>query len=125
MKQLNRFLRSLTFAWSGIRVAIRDEQNLQIHLFVLALVIAAGLVFNINLWEWVAIVLAAALVIAAELMNSAIEKVVDLASPEFHPLAKQAKDIAAGAVLVTACFSAIVGLLIFGNYLLQFLSDYL
>jgi len=122
---MKRFIKSLSYALAGIRVAVAEQRNIQIHLTILLLVIAAGLFMDINLNEWLAVILAAAIVISTEMINTAIEKVVDLASPQIHPLAKQAKDIAAGAVLIAVCFAVIIGLLVFGKYLLQFLSDYL
>ena len=122
---MKRFFKSLSYALAGIKVAVEEQRNIQIHLTILLLVIAAGLFIGINLNEWLAVILAASIVISTEMINTAIEKVVDLASPQIHPLAKQAKDIAAGAVLVAVCFAVIIGLLVFGKYLLQFLSDYL
>lgn len=77
------------------------------------IVIIAGLLTGLAIVEWLIIILAITLVIGAEMVNTAIEYVVDLASPEIHPLAKQAKDVAAGAVLVFAMASVIIGLLIF------------
>jgi diacylglycerol kinase len=122
---MRRFIKSLSYALAGIKVAVGEQRNIQIHLTILLLVIATGLLLDINLNEWLAVILAAAIVISTEMINTAIEKTVDLASPEIHPLAKQAKDIAAGAVLVSVLFAIIIGLLVFGKYLLQFLSDYL
>jgi len=77
------------------------------------IVILAGYFTGLSRTEWYIVLLLIALMFALEMINTAIERVVDLASPNFHPLAKQAKDIAAGAVLVFALFSAIIGLLIF------------
>lgn len=86
---------------------------MQIHLIVAFLVVVAGVLLSISLTEWLLCLLCFAMVISAEMFNSAIENVVDLASPQRHKLAENAKDIAAGAVLVTAVFAAIVGLVIF------------
>jgi len=122
---MKRFIKSLSYALAGIKVAVGEQRNVQIHLTIFLLVIAAGLFIDINHSEWLAVILASSIVISIEMINTAIEKAVDLASPEIHPLAKKAKDIAAGAVLVAACFAVIIGLLVFGKYLLQFLSDYL
>jgi len=122
---MKRFIKSLSYAFAGIKVAVGEQRNVQIHLTIFLLVIAAGLFIDINHSEWLAVILASSIVISIEMINTAIEKDVDLASPEIHPLAKKAKDIAAGAVLVAACFAVIIGLLVFGKYLLQFLSDYL
>ena len=122
---MKRFIKSLSYAFAGIKVAVGEQRNVQIHLTIFLLVIAAGLFIDINHSEWLAVILASSIVISIEMINTAIEKAVDLASPEIHPLAKKAKDIAAGAVLVAVCFAVIIGLLVFGKYLLQFLSDYL
>jgi len=89
------------------------EQNMRIHFFSALVVTIAGIITGLSSIEWLVIVIAIALVIGAEMINTAIESVVNLASPEIHPLAKQAKDVAAGAVLVFAITSVIIGLLIF------------
>lgn len=110
-------LRSFHYAWKGIRHCIGKEQNLSFHLIATVCVIVAGLLLDITRLEWVAVVLCIGMVIAAELFNSAIERLVDFVSPQFHPLAGHIKDIAAGAVLVCALAAIAVGLLIFIPYL--------
>ncbi|MER1956140.1 MAG: diacylglycerol kinase family protein [Solibacillus sp.] len=107
-----KFLKSFRYAVEGILTATM-EQNLRFHILSAVIVVLAGLLTGLSTTEWFMITIVIALVIGAELFNSAIERVVDLASPEIHPLAKQAKDIAAGAVLVFAVASVIIGLLIF------------
>lgn len=107
-----KFFRSFDYALQGIVTATK-EQNLRFHILSAIIVIIAGAVTRLSITEWLIIIFVMALVIGAELINSAIERVVDLASPEIHPLAKEAKDIAAGAVLVFAIASVIIGLLIF------------
>ncbi|MGN7476618.1 diacylglycerol kinase family protein [Solibacillus silvestris] len=109
---VRKFFGSFRFAVEGVRTAMY-EQNLKFHLASAAVVLIAGIVTDLTIIEWCIIILMIAIVIGAELINTAIERVVDLASPEIHPLAKQAKDIAAGAVLVFALASVIIGLLIF------------
>ncbi len=79
-----------------------------------------GLYCGLARWEWVAVALSVGAVWGAELLNTAVEAVVDLVSPEYHPLAGRAKDVAAGAVLVVALAALVVGLLVFGPYLLHF-----
>lgn len=86
---------------------------MKIHLVITTLVVIGGVVFSISLTEWMFCLLCIGLVIGTEMINTAIENVVDLASPELHPLAGQAKDIAAGAVLICAIISVIIGLMIF------------
>ncbi|OFI50500.1 UDP kinase [Floricoccus tropicus] len=108
------FINSLEFALSGIVTAFKEERNLRTHLLSTVAVIFAGLIFRISKFDWLFILLSVFLVIAAELINSAIENVVDLASDyHFHLLAKKSKDMAAGAVLVLSGFAVIVGLFVF------------
>lgn len=108
-----RFFRSFRFAAAGIRSAVRREQNIRFHFFAAFAVTVAGLLTGLSYGEWIIIILLIGGMIALELINTALERAVDLASPEFHPLAGEAKDMAAGAVLVFAAASAIIGLLIF------------
>lgn len=107
-----KFFKSFTFAIQGIITAAKD-QNMRFHLISAVVVIIAGLITGLSITEWLILILMISLVISAEMINTAIERVVDLASPSIHPLAKDAKDIAAGAVLVFAVSSVIIGLLIF------------
>lgn len=101
---------------------VKYEKNFQIHLVVAVLVILSGLIFKLNQLEWLFIVIAIFGVLALELVNSAIERVVDLTTSEIKPLAKQAKDIAAAAVLVYAIMSVIIGIFIFGPKLLTLMK---
>ena len=110
-------LRSFGYAWKGIRSCIGKEQNLSFHLLATPTVVAAGFLAGITRTEWMLVILCIGLVIAAELFNSAIEQLVNLVSPQRHPLAGRIKDIAAGAVLVCAATAAIIGLIIFIPYL--------
>lgn len=113
-------LRSFGYAWKGIRYCVGKEQNLSFHLIATVVTVIAGFTFGISRTEWMIVLLCIGAVIAAELFNTAIEKLVDLVSPERHPIAGQVKDIAAGAVLVCAVAAAMVGLLIFTPYLTRF-----
>ena len=106
-------IKSFKYAIRGIQDVISGEMNMRIHLFIAVLVVIFGLVFKISNIEWLVCVLCFALVMTAEMLNTAIEAVVDLVSPEKHELARKAKDVAAGAVLLSAFFAAIAGLLIF------------
>ncbi len=110
---------------NGIAFVLRTQRNFRIHLVAFVTVVFFAWFFEISLAEWLSVLLIAALVFSLEMVNTAIEKCIDLVSPEFHPLAKQAKDVAAGAVLLAAMFSVIVGIMVFGGRLLQFISDYL
>ncbi|WP_088008006.1 diacylglycerol kinase family protein [Indiicoccus explosivorum] len=109
----NRFFRSFRFAAQGIRAALRREQNIRFHFLAALFTVTAGVLTGLSYVEWLIILLCIGGMIALELVNTALERAVDLASPEIHPIAGEAKDMAAGAVLVFAVASAIIGLLIF------------
>lgn len=98
---------------AGIMHCFKTERNFKIHVWTALVVVSAGLLTGLSLLEWFTICIFIGGVLALELINSAVERIVDLVTNERHPLAKQAKDLAAGAVLVFAFTSAIVGLLIF------------
>ncbi|MGM9550893.1 MAG: diacylglycerol kinase family protein [Clostridia bacterium] len=110
------FLCSLKYALKGIKTVIKDERNFRFDLVMTLLVIICSIIFPLLKWERCILYMLCALCLFAEITNSAIEKLVDLASPNFHPLAGQAKDIAAGASLICAVFSAALGLYIFVPY---------
>ena len=105
--------RSFRFAFIGIGDAIRTERNMRIHVAFAVLALVACAVLRCTPMEWVAVIVMVALVFAGELVNTAIESAVDLASPEMDPLAKRAKDCAAGAVLVFAIAAVAVGLIVY------------
>jgi diacylglycerol kinase len=104
---------SFTHAFAGIAYALRTQRNMRIHVVVAALVLAAALATHLPARSVVAIVIAIAMVLAAELVNTAIEAVVDLTVAAPHPLAKIAKDTAAGAVLIVAGAAVVIGALTF------------
>lgn len=110
---MKKRIRSFGYAGKGIRVVFTTEPNMKIHIVIAILVIVFGFLFSISISEWIMCLLCIGLVFGMEMMNTAIENVVDLASPKLHPLAGKAKDIAAGAVLLCAIISVIIGLLIF------------
>lgn len=105
---------SLEFALTGIFTAFKEEKNMRSHVLSAVAAIIAGLIFRISATEWLFLLLSIFLVIAFEIMNSAVENVVDLASDyHFSMRAKNAKDMAAGAVLVVSGFAVVTGLIIF------------
>ena len=105
---------SMEFAITGVLTAFKEERNMRKHLVSAILACVAGLVFQISAMEWLFLLLAIFLVIILEIINSAIENVVDLASGyHFSMLAKNAKDMAAGAVLVASGYAVLTGLIIF------------
>lgn len=105
--------RSFTCALAGIACAARKGRNFCLMLVITVLMIPAGLLLGLSGTEWAIILLCCAGVITLEMVNTAIEYIVDLVSPSYHELAKKAKDVAAGAVLFAALFAAAVGLVIF------------
>ena len=105
---------SMEFAITGVLTAFKEERNMKKHAVSAVLVVIAGLVFQVSMVEWLFLLLAISLVIAFEIVNSAIENVVDLASGyHFSMLAKNAKDMAAGAVLFISGYAAVTGMIIF------------
>lgn len=110
---MKKRIQSFGYAGRGIRQVISGEANMKIHLAVAVLVVMAGFFFQISAAEWIACVFCFGLVFTAEMINTAIESIVDLVSPARHELAGKAKDVAAGAVLISAIAAAIVGLIIF------------
>ncbi|MBP6926381.1 MAG: diacylglycerol kinase family protein [Candidatus Pacebacteria bacterium] len=106
-------LKSMSNAWRGVQIMFKDQYNIWIHTMILGLVLIAGIYFNITLLEWIFIVLASGMVFAAEAFNTAIEIDMNLTSPEFHPHARDTKDVAAGAVLITAVVAMVIGVIIF------------
>ena len=101
-------------ALRGIRTMIASQRNAWIHAVATVVVVVAGLVVGLQWAEWCWIVLAIVSVWTAEALNTAIEFLTDVASPNFHPIAGRAKDVAAGAVLLAAVGAVIIGALVFG-----------
>lgn len=112
-KGIKKFLKSFTYPIRGLRYAYNNEQNLAFDVGMALVVSIFGLLFHINKYEWAILVLTIGLVISCELINTAIEAVVDLVTEEYHPLAKVAKDTSAAAVFIFAIVAIIVGLIIF------------
>jgi diacylglycerol kinase len=106
-------LKSTNHAWRGIGILFKTSHNSQLALFISALVSYLGFVLNISTTEWLALVFAIGLVFVAEALNSSIEIDMDLTSPEYHPYARDTKDVAAGAVLLAVIIAAIIGAIIF------------
>lgn len=105
--------KSFGFAFEGIFAVVKKERNMQIHCCIMVLVILAGLFFQISAVEWCICFVLFGLIMSLELVNTAVESVVDLVTEERRPLAKLAKDAAAGAVLIASIMAAVAGLIIF------------
>lgn len=110
---IRNFLDGFRNAFAGLAHAFGSEQNLRIHGFIACCVIAAGWFFALAATEWIAVSLCIGLVISAECMNTALERLADRVSLERHPLIKQAKDCSAAAVLVIAMTTAVIGCIVF------------
>ena len=110
---MKEFINSFKYAIQGIIVAIKEERNLKIHICMMMLVIISGIILKISTIEWIICILLFILVISAELFNTAIETIVNMITLEKNENAKRAKDVSAGAVLVLAIGSAIIGGIIF------------
>ena len=111
--EISKRAKSFKYAFNGICIMLKSEKNAWIHLFFTIGVIIAGFIFNLTRAEWVWVILAIAGVWTAESLNTALEFLTDVVSPEFHPLVEKSKDVAAGAVLITAIGAAIIGFLVF------------
>lgn len=112
-KPLKTTLHNFRYAFRGVYILLRDERNAWIHLAAALAVIGAGAWLGLSRTEWLVVVVVIAAVIAAEAFNSALERLCDRVSTEHHPLIGEAKDLAAGAVLITALGAAVAGLIIF------------
>lgn len=108
---------SFAYAIKGIWYVVVTGRNMKIHLLAAVLVVLAGFWLEVTRLEWTMLLFCIFSVLAAETFNTAIEKTVDLVTRDYHPLAKHAKNIAAGGVLITAINAVIIGILIFGPYL--------
>ena len=110
---IKRLFKSFKYAFDGLKYAFKYEQNILVHTLATILVIIFGIYFKLSSLEWVAIFLSIGLVIATELINTSIEATIDLITNQVNPLAKIAKDTAAGAVLVFGFTALVIGLIIF------------
>ena len=111
--------KSFAHAGRGIYIFLKTTPNAWIQLFILAVVIYLGFYFNITQIEWILLIIVFGFVLVCEAINTAIEIDIDLTSPEYHPYARDTKDVAAGAVLISAIIALIVSLIIFSKYFLD------
>lgn len=120
---IRRRANSFRYAFQGLADLFRSQPNARIHLGITVLVVGAGFYFGISRPEWVAVVLCITIVLALEALNTALEYLTDLVSPEYHPLAGKAKDAAAAAVLLAAMGAVAVGAVVFGPRVWGVLSN--
>jgi diacylglycerol kinase (ATP) len=115
----SNFWRSFLFAGQGVWHAVRHQRNMRVHLAAAVAAVVAGLVLKISAVDWACVLLAIGLVLTAEMLNTVVESLVDLYTDEYHPLAKIAKDTAAGAVLISSAAALGVGIAVFAPRVLQ------
>ena len=111
--QMHKLFQSFRYAWAGVRQCFFEERNFKIHTLAAVLAIGAGLFFRLPVSQIAAVLLAIALVMGAEIFNTAIENTLDLICGEYNEKVKKVKDIAAGAVLICAIVAAVIGLMVF------------
>lgn len=111
---MRKYVRSAMYALEGIAFAVKTQRNFRFHCFAAIIAVALGLWLSISSAQWCLIILSIGIVMSAELVNTAIEQAVNLASPDVHPVAKAAKDTAAAAVTVAALAAAGIGCIVFG-----------
>lgn len=119
-----KFVAGFGYAFAGLWYALRTQRNMWVHITIAILAIVLGIVLRISAVEFAMIFVAITGVFIAEMFNTVFELCVDLASPEYHPLAKIAKDVAAGAVLLSAMLAVVIGLFVFGPHLWELIRGF-
>ncbi|MDQ2886369.1 MAG: diacylglycerol kinase family protein [Chloroflexota bacterium] len=120
-----KFIAGFGYAFSGVLYALRTQRNVRVHTFIGSLAILMGILLRISAIEFAMIFIAITGVFIAEMFNTVIELAIDLSTPEYHPLAKIAKDVAAGAVLLNAVLAIIIGLFVFVPHLWTLLISHI
>lgn|SRR5690606_2668201 len=110
---IRRRLKSFKYAANGIKIIFQEEPNARIHLIATLLVILSGFIFQLSFFEWIIVVFCIGLVFSMELINTALERMANYISPEYHETIKRVKDLSAAAVLVSAVVAIITAILIF------------
>lgn len=118
-------VQSFRYAFQGVALMLKSQHNAWLHAFASVCILVMGGLFRLSAGEWCWVILAIVAVWTAEALNTALEFLADAASPAFHPLVKDAKDVAAGGVLISAIGSVVIGLLVLGPHLLAFLRGLL
>lgn len=121
-KGIKRFFMSWKNSFDGLAYSYKNEQSMLIHAVCTIVTIILGIAFNIKLSEWAIMFIALGFILGMELLNTAIEAVVDLVTLEIHPLAKVAKDCGSAATLVATFVAIVISLFVFGPYFLEFLT---
>ncbi len=121
-KELNKRIKSFNYAFEGWGYVLRTQKNAWIHAFVTIMVVITGLWLGLSRYDWVLLIIAIAIVWITEFLNTALEAIVDMTMPDPHPCAKVAKDVGAGAVLLSAFAAILIGLLVLGPPLWEIIS---
>ena len=119
-----KIIKSFSFAWTGLKICFTSETNFKIHVLAAVVAVLLGAGLNISAGEWLIIVLCIAFVTAMEMINTALEKLCDVVNENIHPEIKAIKDIAAGAVLISAVCSLIIGLIVFIPKIIMYLKSF-
>lgn len=106
------YVNSFRYAFEGVRTVFQEERNMRSHVITSLLVIVLSLFLPLNKYEWLWILTVCFLVLVMEIWNTVVENIIDLVCPDYHPLAKKIKDMAASAVLFTSAFSVVIGVVI-------------
>ena len=123
VRGFKRFLKSFGYSIDGLKYAYKYEQRMMIHVVVTIAVVVVNILFKVQPMEWLISLIAIGMVLAAELINTAIEAVVDLVTLEIHPLAKIAKDCGSAATFVLAMMAAAMGCVLYIPYLIEFIGN--
>lgn len=121
---IKKRLKSFKYAFNGLRILLKEEHNSRIHIAVALIVSILGFIFKISPVEWVSLVITIGLVIVMEIVNSAIENLCDFVSPEKNYIIKKVKDLSAAAVLLSAIVAIVVGVIIFGERVINSINTF-
>lgn len=119
------FRKSFKYAWRGLSYVVKNERNFRIELSIAFFVIIIAIILEIKLWEFIITLLMISWVLVAELVNTALERVVDILEPKVHPFARLIKDVMAAAVLFSSMMAIVIGLVIFGPYIINLVEYFL
>lgn len=120
---IRKRISSFKYAIEGISTGLKDQPNIRVHFISTIIAVILGMYLHISFFEWLIVILTTSSVLTVEFLNTAIEEIVDSFTPDEHPSAKKAKDVAAAAVLTTSIAAIIIGIAIFLPYILQILFN--
>ena len=120
-----KFGQSVKYAFRGVKYAAKHERNFRIELVFAVIVIAAMLFFDLRSWESIMLIIMIAWVLLIELVNTIVERVVDILRPRIHPYARLIKDMMAAVVLLSALVSAVIGIIIFYPHIQEFIKQFI